>query len=112
MARIVRLADHKHRRQPTPVYFNRTELNTLLALYSRRVAKGDWRDYAIGHDPGIARFSVFRHSHETPLFTVVKRMVSGRLVYAVFDGDRKLRQSSKLTEALAVIDKQLKLIGG
>jgi hypothetical protein len=112
MARIVRLADHNHKRQPAPVYFNRTELNALLALYSRRVAKGDWRDYAIGHDPGMARFSVFRHSHETPLFTLVKRMVSGRSLYSVFDGDRKLRQSGKLAEALEVIDKPLKLIGG
>lgn len=112
MARIVQLSEHRQKRHPAPVYFNRHELNALLGLYSRRVAKGEWRDYAIGHDPGVAQFSVFRHTHETPLFTVVKRMQSGKPLYAVFSGAKKLRQSGKLVEALAVLDKPMRLISG
>lgn len=110
MAPIVRLADQRQKRQPAPVYFDRHDLNTLLGLYSRHVAKGEWRDYAIGHDPGVAQFSVFRHTHETPLFTITKRMQSGKALYAVYEGTKKLRQSGKLGEALAALNKPLRLI--
>lgn len=93
-----------------PVYFDRRDLNILLNLYSRHVARGDWRDYAIAHDPGIARFCVFRHSHETPLYTVTKRVQGGRPLYGLFDGIRKLRQGADLPEVLAPLSK-LRLIG-
>ncbi len=112
MARIVRLTEHRPKRQPAPVFFDRNELNALLGLYSRHVAKGEWRDYAIGHDPGMARFSVFRHAHETPLFTITKRLQGGKPLYAVHEGAKKVRQSGKLTEALAVLNKPLRLVLG
>lgn len=110
MAPIVRLAEQRQKRQPAPVYFDRHELNILLGLYSRHVAKGDWRDYAIGHEPGVAHFAVFRHTHETPLFTITKRLQAGKALYAVHEGTRKLRQSGKLAEALAALNKPLRLI--
>ncbi|MGC2857729.1 DUF2794 domain-containing protein [Novispirillum sp. DQ9] len=110
MAPIVRLAEQRQKRQPAPVYFDRHDLNALLGLYSRHVARGEWRDYALGHDPGVAHFSVFRHTHETPLFTITKRQQGGKALYAVYDGTRKLRQSGRLTEALAALNKPLRLI--
>jgi Protein of unknown function (DUF2794) len=70
MATIFRL--HDHRRRSKVVFFSRFELNQLLALYSRQVARGEWRDYAIGQRDGAALFAVFRHTHECALFTVVK----------------------------------------
>lgn len=119
MARIVAMNEHRvaraqgrSRRQPAPVYFNRGELGVLLGLYSRRVARAEWRDYAISHDPGIARFCVFRHSHEMPLFTLTKRLQSGKVLYALFEGTRKIRQSATLAEALAPLDTRPRLILG
>ncbi|MFA7431556.1 MAG: DUF2794 domain-containing protein [Rhodospirillaceae bacterium] len=112
MARIVGLTEHRQKRQPAPVYFDRTELNTLLGLYSRHVAKGEWRDYAIGHEPGVAQFSVFRYSSETALFTITKRIQTGKPLYAVHDGTKKLRQSGILDDALAALNKPLRLILG
>ncbi|MEM7563519.1 MAG: DUF2794 domain-containing protein, partial [Pseudomonadota bacterium] len=35
-----------------------------LQLYSTRVARGEWRDYAIDHSAGVAIFSIFRHANE------------------------------------------------
>lgn len=112
MARIVRLTEQRPKRQPAPVFFDRHDLNTLLGLYSRHVAKGEWRDYAIGHDLGLARFSVFRHAHEIPLFTITKCLQGGKPLYAVHEGTKKVRQSGRLDEALAVLDKPLRLILG
>ncbi|MFI4987675.1 MAG: DUF2794 domain-containing protein, partial [Alphaproteobacteria bacterium] len=70
MAKLVRLDDFKRRR--SLVHFTRQELNRLLQIYSRRVASGEWRDYAIHHDTARARFLVFRHRLEGPAYTVVK----------------------------------------
>src|SRR5258708_34403049 len=67
---LFRLADYRAKRKT--VYFNRIELNQLLAVYSRHVIGGDWRDYAIDHSAGFALFSVFRHSLERPAFSIMK----------------------------------------
>ena len=43
-----------------------------MNVYSRRVARGEWRDYAIDQsDQGVA-FSVFRHSRDWPLYVIAK----------------------------------------
>ncbi|HUB95537.1 MAG TPA: DUF2794 domain-containing protein [Stellaceae bacterium] len=70
MSTVLRLADY--RRKHKRVFFSRPELHQLLSLYSRQVARGEWRDYAIGQQDGTAQFSVFRHTHESPLYTVIK----------------------------------------
>src|SRR5438132_14431737 len=69
-ATVLALADYrtKHR----TLYFTRHELNQLLSLYSRHVARAVWRDYAIDHRDGMALFSVFRHSDEPPLYSIKK----------------------------------------
>lgn len=111
MSKVIRLADR--RRRGSPVYFTRTELNALLALYSRHVAKGEWRDYAIGHEPGMARFTVHRHTHERPLFTFVKlapRSANAKPDFLLYDTDRKIRQSTSLLDVLSIFDKKVKLL--
>ena len=94
------------------VFFNRQELKQLLSLYSRRVSSGEWRDYAIDHKGGRAIFSVFRHSHDSPLFAIAKQTSkSGRArEYVVFRGHCKVKQSTSLSEALSVFQGNLKVI--
>jgi hypothetical protein len=50
-----------------PISFNRQELNEILEMYGRKVADGEWRDYAIDHRKEEAVFSVFRRSSEVLL---------------------------------------------
>src|SRR6185295_20075513 len=71
MTTLVRLADGGQQRRRS-VSFDRRELRTLLSLYSQRVATGEWRDYAIDFRPGMAIFSIFRHTAEQPLFAIAK----------------------------------------
>lgn len=116
MAEIVSFSDvrpgvrpnirHRGRR----VYFDRGELSQLLAVYSERVSRGEWRDYAIDHTAGAAMFSVFRHSHDRPLYAIAKIAVPRGTEYAVFDGRRRLARTSTLGEALAVFDKKIHLV--
>src|SRR5215471_15358407 len=69
-ATVLALGDYRTRHRA--LYFTRLELNLLLGLYSRRVARGIWRDYAIDHRDGMALFSVFRHTHEAPAYSIIK----------------------------------------
>jgi hypothetical protein len=111
MGNLYRLRDF--RPKPKTVYFSRSELNQLLSLYSRKVASGEWRDYAIDHRDGVAIFSVFRHTHETALFTVMKWTAgaSRHGDFAVFSGRRRLESGRSMAEILAIFEKRLKLVG-
>ena len=111
MTNIVRLA--QIRRQHRIVFFNRRELNHLLSLYSRRVARGQWRDYALDHRPGLAIFSVFRSSAERPLFTITKRLLPGDRApeYALMDGRQPIRRSPDIAELVDSFDQGLRVVG-
>ena len=54
------------------VTFSRRELNRILDLYGRKVATGEWRDYAIDFLKDRAVFSVFRRASEVPLYRIEK----------------------------------------
>jgi len=114
MRLVVRLMDKLHtldavetrsgRKQPASTFFNRRELQQLLNLYSRRVASGEWRDYAIDQVGNAAVFSVFRHTMETPLFSITKRGQGSE--YVVHSGPRRLKRASTLSEALSVLERR------
>ena len=108
MTNLYRLADQKARRRI--VSFDRRELSRLLNLYSMRVASGEWRDYAIDFRPGMAIFSIFRHTAEHPLYRIEKRpRLAGRQgQYAVIAMDgRILKRGSDLAQVLRVLEKKL-----
>src|SRR5436309_1094295 len=54
------------------VTFDRRELKHIFDLYGRKVAAGEWRDYAIDYLRDRAVFSVFRRSSEGPLYRIEK----------------------------------------
>src|SRR5258707_13493640 len=97
---VLALADYraKHR----TLYFTRHELNQLLSLYSRHVARGVWRDYAIDHRDGMALFSVFRHTHEAPAYSIIKTAggPTRSPQFIVQSGRQRLRVSASRSEAL------------
>jgi len=117
MSKIVRFLDY--RRGASFVHFTRSEMNALLSLYSRQVMHGEWRDYAIDQHDGVARFAVFRSTHERPLF-IVSKQVRGQArhglmpcyQYAVQDPTRKLAQAGSLLDVLQVLDPPMKLVRG
>jgi hypothetical protein len=108
-ATVLALGDYraKHR----TLYFTRPELNQLLGLYSRHVARGVWRDYAIDHRDGMALFSVFRHTHESPAYSIIKTAPAQTrpAEYIVQSGRQRLRASRSLAEALEFFQTRLSL---
>lgn len=54
------------------VTFDRQELTRILSLYGRKVAAGEWRDYAIQFLKDRAVFAIFRRTAEVPLYRIEK----------------------------------------
>ena len=100
MSEILRLSNRRHDRRR--VYFDRSELSLLLALYSDRVARGEWKDYAIDHADGIAWFSIFRHSSSGPAYAIAKECDPRGHRYAVFDHRGRIKRAAALREALTI----------
>ena len=109
-ATVLPLRDYRGGRRT--LYFTRSELNQLLGLYSRNVARGVWRDYAIDHRDGQALFSVFRHTHECAAYTIVKSASSAAhpVEFTVLSGRQRLRAAGSLGEALDYFGSKLALV--
>src|ERR1700744_1258096 len=104
---VVPLRDHRAKRRPQ--FFTRAEINQLLGLYSRNVSRGIWRDYAIDHRDGRALFSVFRHTHESAVYTMVKYKPSpsAPAEFSVMSGRQRLSSGASLAEALEIFRSKL-----
>ena len=107
------LAFSDYRAKHGTLYFTRSELNLLLGLYSRHVARGVWRDYAIDHRDGMALFSVFRHTHEAPAYSIVKTAPAPArpAEFIVQAGRQRLRVAASLADALEFFRTRLSLVG-
>lgn len=108
MGSVYRLEQQRH--SSRQIFFDRIELNQLLSLYSQRVISGEWRDYAIDQNDGTANFSVFRHSHDSPVFTISKRPTRQGREFVVRSGPAKLKRAATLSEALKVFRRNLKVV--
>jgi hypothetical protein len=94
---------------PATIAFDRSELRSILDLYGRKVAAGEWRDYAIDHLGEKAVFSVFRRACETPLYRIEKqpRLARRQGAYAVIGrGGQILRRGHELGQVLGAIDRR------
>ena len=94
------------------VMFDRRELSTILSLYGRMVAAGEWRDYASGAGREHAVFAVFRHTAEMPLYRIEKnpKLARKQGAYAVIAVTGLiLKRGHELARVLQVLDKPVKL---
>ena len=99
---------------PQQVSFNRHELNQILNVYGRRVADGEWRDYAIDLLRDRAVFSIYRRTSEVPLFRIEKVPKLSRKQGAfsvVAAGGMILKRGHDLANVLKVLErKRLRLV--
>ena len=98
-----------------PVRFTRQELQTILNVYGRNVAAGNWRDYAIDMGREKAVFSIFRRASEIPIYRVEKnpKLVRKQGAFSVITATGLImKRGSDLRHVLSVIDKRVCLIEG
>ncbi len=100
-------------RQIDEIFFDRRELSQILNVYGRKVAEGEWRDYAIDALREKAVFSIFRRSTDYPLFRIEKspRLSRRQGAYSVIAATGHiLKRGHDLNRVLRVLDKGLRLV--
>ena len=112
MAQLLLLSEY--RREGRRVFFDREDLNHLLGVYSRQVARGIWRDYAIDHRSNMAIFSIFKRSQEQAIFTVTKVLLRGDKEpnYVLLSRNRQIKSSRDLRQVVEVLQRQLTVVEG
>jgi len=96
----------------TTVFFTRAELSAILDLYGRKVAAGEWRDYAIDFGRDKAMFCAFRHASEVPLYRIEKhpRLARRQGAYSVVAATGLiLKRGHDLVRVLAVLERTQRL---
>ena len=112
-ANLIALAARPKATPTGPVGFNRQELNQILNVYGRKVADGEWRDYAIDLGRDRAVFSIFRRSTEYPLYRIVKqpRMARRQGPWSLVTATGLIvKRGQDLANVLRVIDRRLKIV--
>jgi uncharacterized protein DUF2794 len=97
------------------VTFDRAELSRLFGLYGRKVAAGEWRDYAIDFLKDRAVFSVFRRACEVPLYRIEKnpRLARRQGTYSVISSTGLIvRRGHELDRVLRALDRSLSVVAG
>lgn len=102
-----------HSASDARISFDRAELNQILNVYGRKVAAGEWRDYAIDHLREKAVFSIFRRTSEMPLYQIVKqpRLARRQGAYALVTATGHImKRGHDLGKVLRVLDPPLRLV--
>ena len=98
---------------PERVAFSKDELQTILSLYGRMVASGEWRDYAMDFLKDRAVFSVFRRSSEVPIYRIEKtpRLAQKQGAFSVVAATGLImRRGNDLAKVIRVLDRPVKLV--
>ena len=85
-----------------------------MDLYGRKVAAGEWRDYALDMLRDKAVFSVYRRASEYPLYRIEKepRLARRQGAFSVMAaGGLILRRGQDIARVLSVLDKRLDVVG-
>jgi len=111
--RVVGYASSGAFTQPaSTTFFTRKELNEILDLYGRKVAAGEWRDYAIDFGREKAVFSVFRRASEVPLYRIEKnpRLARRQGAYSVVAATGLiLKRGHDLGRVLGALESRVRL---
>ena len=94
------------------MYFLKHELTFILNLYSKRVSLGMWRDYAIDSKDDIAVFSIYRHTHDQPMYQVIKTSKKGcrnNPNFFIKDSNKIIYKSKVLEQILSKFEKKINI---
>ncbi len=85
------------------VRFNRKELNSILTVYGRMVALGEWRDYGISMLKDVSIFSIYKNTSECPIILIKKnpKLLKKQGIYSIIAMDGQiLKRGNDLNRVL------------
>ena len=94
------------------VFFSKKELSSILNLYSKQVSNGFWKDYALDSQVENATFSVYKHSHDKPMYRIIKNSQKGyrnKPNFYIKKDEEIIIKSSDLCIILSKFEKKLSI---
>ncbi len=94
------------------IFFSKFELTSILNLYSKQVAKGFWRDYALDSKTDNAIFSIYRHAQDRPVYQIIKNSQKGfrnKPSFYIKKGEMVISKSKSLLIILCNFEKKLSI---
>ena len=94
------------------IFFSKYELTSILNLYSKQVSKGFWKDYALDSNANTAIFSIYKHSHDRPIYQIIKKSLKGfRNVpdFFITKDTEIINKSSEISIILSKFEKKLSI---
>jgi hypothetical protein len=102
VSNVLKLGNNNHKKT---IFFSKLELTSILSLYSKQVSKGFWKDYALDTQNGTAIFSIFRHTHDKPIYQIIKKRLKGLKNINEFYILKDSGLISKSTDLLMILNK-------
>ena len=94
------------------IFFSKYELSSILNLYSKQVSKGFWKDYALDSTVNTAIFSIYKHSHDKPIYQIIKKSIKGfrNMPDFFITKDKEIiNKSSEISTILSKFEKKLSI---
>ena len=94
------------------IFFSKYELTSILNLYSKQVSKGFWKDYALDNKANTAIFSIYKHSHDRPVYQIIKKSLKGfrqRPKFFITKDAEIINKSSEISIILSRFEKKLSI---
>ncbi len=105
-----RIFSGQNNKRSKQLFFTQEEFRSLLAEYSNHVATGEWKDYAIDCLADKACFSIYRHSHEAPIFQISKRKNGKHMEFSLITQHRTIKRSRDVSVIINLLKTPFKLI--
>ena len=103
ISNVLKLSRNKNHKNI--IFFSKLELTSILSLYSKQVSKGFWKDYAMDSQNETAIFSIFRHTHDKPIYQIIKRRLKGLKNINEFYILKDIEIISKSSDLLTILNK-------
>ena len=95
-------------------FFNKIELKSILNLYARMVAGGEWKDYGLNISKREVSFNVYHRTSEFPVYKITKNLKpkNKNERYLLKDSKNKIIKNSENLKNLikSIIWKSFKLV--
>jgi len=103
ISNVLKLSRNKNRKNI--IFFSKLELTSILSLYSKQVSRGFWKDYAMDSQNETAIFSIFRHTHDKPIYQIIKKRLKGLKNINEFYILKDIEIISKSSDLLTILNK-------
>ena len=96
------------------IFFNKSELQLILNLYSKMVSNGEWKDYGLSISKREVSFNVYHRASEFPAYKITKnlRPRNKNEKYLIKDSQNRIINNSENLENLIkkIIWKKFRLV--